>query len=658
MSIRRGLLLAFSFLVLANPANPARAMSIDEARHLLTRSGFGASPSEIQALLPLTREQAVDRMLAEIDTTPVAPPPSFVRLPATDYLTRLGNYAPPRMTGLAGDQPELSARESDRIIWLGMAEMAQLRVWWLDQMISTHSPLTERIALFWHNHFTSQYFDVLEPKLMFDQLQTIRAVGTQNFATLLTAMMHDPAMLIYLDNALNTRDAINENFGRETLELFTLGIGNYAQEDVRALARILAGNSVDFAHGWGYVARPGDQDTGVKTFLGHSGRLTAEDATRILLDDPQTARFIAGKFYREFVSPDTDAQAVERLASVLRDGHYAMRPFLRALFLDADFWDAAHRGQLVKSPVDLLVGFMRSFGVSLPDGEVIETYSTDLGQQLFEPPSVQGWKGGLTWLTPQTVNLRALMMQRLWAARDEGRAYLAAAPDDLVLRYSAEISGDGTDPAAFTVLVDGRPVYRGQARHPADKKAEGPNRIKPMWEVAAIDRRRLPAHVRTITIAFDKPQSNNVALFVNWVQLDGKRYNAAQSHVSYRPDEKSCNAAVPIGMLYCTARMRFDIAALRRASAGDPPLADRHNAINSIIEYGTARQKLAMRPAALDPRMLSASADTALAPLVAGADGEPPYAAILPIAPMRQGTPTSTASWIEQLSTDPAYNLK
>ncbi|MDP8986668.1 MAG: DUF1800 domain-containing protein [Pseudomonadota bacterium] len=638
----------------------AWALNIDEARHLLTRSGFGAAPHEIAAFLPLTREQAVDRLLDGLTAAEVSPAPAFTKdTPKLTYLLRLADYVPYEMAGLTQPLPPLSAAEATHDTHMGMQEMAQLRVWWLDQMISTPSPMSERLALFWHGHFTSKYFDVEAPKLMYEQLQKIRTLGAQNFASLLAAMLRDPAMLIFLDNAVNTRRAPNENLARETLELFTLGVGHYQEHDIKEFARILAGHSVDFAASWGYLGRPDEMDTGVKTFLGQTGPWNLEDAERILLADPRTAQFISEKFYQEFVSPKTDMVQVNRLATILRDNHYEMHPFLRAMFLSDAFWSAANRSQLVKSPVELLVGFVRTFDVPSPDLEQINTYARLLGQELFEPPTVQGWKGGMNWLNAQTVAARADMLSMLWAGRPAGIEYVNTGPDDLIVRYSAETSNHARAP--FRIKVNGRQVYQGAARWPDDATGQAPLR-PPMWDLASISRDQLPNDIRTVELLYDKEPGRYPNLFVNWIQVDGKRVPAYLSTVEFDPKQLCSEEQVPRGMLYCAGTLTFDlqkIAALQGSQ--EATLFDRANGpVNSVIESGTARLPLAMKPAARTSQAIREPLRLQWQTLTGDAGHRRLQNAVSAAPPMQAALTSAhdTEQLLHALSLDPAYNLK
>nr|WP_315465742.1 DUF1800 family protein [uncultured Rhodoferax sp.] len=626
----------------------AQALSVDDARHLLTRTGFGAAPHEIQALQPLSRQQAVERLLDSLDKQPVlAPPPAFLQhVSPAEYRDQLGDYVPAAM---GGTNREMSPSEERALTHRGMQEMEQLRVWWLDRMISTPTPFAERLALFWHGHFTSKYFDVLAPRLMYEQLQTIERMGKHNVGQLLHAMMGDPAMLIFLDNAINTRQAPNENLARELLELFTLGEGHYRETDIKQLARALAGHSVDFEGNFGYRFRPEYADRGEKTFLGQRGRLTREDCLRILLKHPRTALFITDKLMREFVSPNPDPAELQRLAQVLRRHDFAMRPLLRAMLLSPGFWAAENRGQLVKSPVELLVGMVRSVGLVQPDLGLLAEEVRLMGQDLFEPPTVKGWRTGVSWLTSETVRQRAERLSALWGCREAGWLAQRAQADDLLLRFSFE--QDGAASGRLRVEVDGQVVAEVQPRCASPVIGAGQETFKPMWETLLIPRAQLPATVRSLTVRFVRPQGQRQNAFVNWVQLDGQRWPAYLSQSGFESGEGCNPATVPVGMLYCPGHLVFDLQALH--SGLEPTLADRtHGPLNAVLESGTARQKLTMRPADLP------HAGRPQAPWQ-GWQNLPLAQGLLPVPPLLATAPSpDLTERMAAMLRDPAFNLK
>lgn len=373
----------------------AQPLGAEGAKRLLTRTGFAPSTYEIARYAPLDRRAAVERLLDEARTAAVTPPPGWIDDPIVG----------PR--ALRAMNEEQRRAERQRAIRQGL----ELRGWWLREMVATPSPLTERMTLFWHNHFVSAQPKVRSPQLMYRQNRLLREHALGNFGALLHAVAKDPAMLVYLDVATSRRDAPNENFAREVMELFTLGEGRYTERDVKEAARAFTGWSIDPDRGT-FVFRPRLHDDGEKTVLGRTGRFDGDAVLDILLEEPATARFIVGKLWREFVSPRPDAARVEAIAQRFRASGYEIRVALRELLLQPEVIAPAADDALVKSPVELLVGFVRQSGAELaqPAGAAIAVAA--MGQNLFSPPNVRGWPGGEAWINTQTLLARKQFLDR------------------------------------------------------------------------------------------------------------------------------------------------------------------------------------------------------------------------------------------------------
>ena len=382
-------------------------MGAEEARHLLARTGFSARLEEIDATSGLERRQAVDRILAGTRTEARTPPPAD-----------LGSWIPPyRLRELSVEERKQYQREQ---VERGLA----LKGWWIGEMLATDSPLTERMTLFWHNHFTSSLQKVHSARLMYRQNALLRRHALGSFAELLHAAAKDPAMLVYLDSASNRRGQPNENFAREVMELFTLGEGHYGERDIKEAARAFTGWSIDRDSGE-FLWRPFAHDDGAKTVLGRTGDFRGEDVIAILLEQPATAEFVVAKLWREFVSPQPDAAEVRRVAAVFRNSGYQVRAALRELLLGRAFWAPENRGALVKSPVELVVGTLRQFDVGMADPMPLAFLLRNLGQDLLSPPNVKGWPGGDAWISSQTLLARKQFVERLMRV-DETRVTTAA----------------------------------------------------------------------------------------------------------------------------------------------------------------------------------------------------------------------------------------
>jgi uncharacterized protein (DUF1800 family) len=384
------------------PAADAEEQRLDreDARFFLTRTGFSPAESELDAYAGLTRREAVDRLLAQTGTVATQPPPAWVTEPIVPY------------NKLPDEDARKAARQKN-----GAREL-ELRAWWMGEMIKTPSPLTERMTLFWHNHFVSSSQKVPFAQLMYRQNVLLRQDAVGNFGAMLHATAKDPAMLVYLDGAESRKGKPNENFAREVMELFTLGEGHYTEQDIKEAARAYTGWSVDRDHDFAYLWRPQIHDTGSKTVFGQSGDYDGDQMLDILLARPETATFIVTKLWREFVSPDPDPAQGERVANAFRSSGYDIKVALRELFMTPAFWAPQTRATLVKSPVEMIVGTLKAFNVQYSDPTPFAIKSAQLGQNLFAPPNVKGWPGGDAWINSTTLLSRKQFLDQLFRSTE------------------------------------------------------------------------------------------------------------------------------------------------------------------------------------------------------------------------------------------------
>lgn len=372
----------------------SQGMGVEEARHLLNRTGFDAQLREVDQFARLTRREGVERLLAGVHTEARIPPPAWVK-----------EWTDPR-TVRAMNEDERRA-----FVRLQIERALELKSWWLAEMLATPSPLTEHMTLFWHNHFTSSLQKVRSPALMYRQNVLLRKHALGNFGELLHAVSRDPAMLVYLDSATNRRGQPNENFARELMELFTLGEGKYAEQDIKEAARAFTGWSIDLDTGE-FRFRPRQHDDGVKTVLERTVR-TGDEVLDVLLAQPATAEYVAARLWREFVSPQPQPEELARVAAVFRESGYEMRATLRALLLTPAFWSPQNRAALIKSPSDLVVGTLRQLAISVNDPLPFVFLMRALGQDLLSPPNVKGWPGGEAWINSTTLLARKQFLERL-----------------------------------------------------------------------------------------------------------------------------------------------------------------------------------------------------------------------------------------------------
>jgi uncharacterized protein (DUF1800 family) len=396
-----------------NDLSPVSAADWSYARaaHLIDRAGFGAPPDEIAKLAAMTPVEAVASLidyhaipdgLAPFDPSGMWDP-SLRNFPpsrpaATQRAEKTGEALGARVkpSGERRLQPVV-----DRFFyWLRatMLETRRLAFWWAGRMVASNRPLEEKMALFWHGHFATGEDKIRDYRKMEQQLALLHRHATGNFRTLLIEVARGPAMLAYLDAAENVKGAPNENFAREVMELFTMGVGNYTEKDIREGARAFTGwidDDLDLK------VDPAKHDDGQKTFLGRIGHFDGVDILNIILEQKITAEFIAGKLYRFFVRENIAPDVQAKLGAVLRDNDYEIAPLMRTVFLSKDFYSTPSAGTHIKGPVELIVSTYRKLGVKhLPGIPDLYVVSRELGQILLNPPTVAGWAQGRAWITP------------------------------------------------------------------------------------------------------------------------------------------------------------------------------------------------------------------------------------------------------------------
>lgn len=366
------------------------------------------------------------------------------------------------------------SQEERRVLRETLREQAlDLKAWWLREMLDSPTPLSEVMTLFWHGHFTSGLTKVKAPALLYRQNVLLRRHALGNFGALLHAIARDPAMLLYLDNARSRKQAPNENFARELLELFTLGEGNYTEADMKEAARAFTGWSIDRDSG-AFRFRAPQHDGGEKRILGRRERFDGDQVIDLLLEQPQTARLVVGKLWRHFISDRPQPAEVECLAAIFRNSGYELKPLLAALFESEAFWDPANRGRLIKSPVDFVVGTLRLFDLPVRKDRDLAWISRRLGQDLFEPPNVKGWPGGTAWITGATLLDRQALIARVIGQQ---RKDMTMASDDpgsqrsaIFDRWVAALPDGWQEAGTVTLLVLAVPPVDGAV---LDRQASG-----------------------------------------------------------------------------------------------------------------------------------------------------------------------------------------
>jgi len=383
--------------------------------HLLRRAGFGLSSADAEEWHGLGYRGAVRRLLDELDSPLPPDPPDF------------DAYVP-----------------------------GAIQQTWLDRMVRGQAPLAEKLALFWHGHFATSDAKIQEPFLMWRQYRLFREYGAGRFRNLVARVSRDVAMIRWLDGNANRKGSPNENYARELQELFTLGIGNYTETDIREIARAFTG--------WGsrhhdFVFTEAFHDDGEKTVHGRRGDFDGDEVVSILTSLPASRIFVATKLLRFFCHPEPTEGEVAEIAAALEKTDGDIRSALLVMFLSEGFLAAERHRALVKGPVEMLVGALRTVGAETTPLWVHGALER-MGQILFRPPSVKGWPAGTAWLTSASV------VERVKAARRLAEAHAEAAPRIVELALDGEVPElmrgqiEASEGAARIALVLASPEFQ------------------------------------------------------------------------------------------------------------------------------------------------------------------------------------------------------
>lgn len=371
-------------------------------QHLIWRAAFGPMAENVTEL-PYVSQKDLHKLL--LKTSSKKPQEFNVATNLFDGLVK-GVEDVGMMQKLSQDQKKMLRKQS-------VEDLKNLNLTWLNEMINSEAQLREKMSLFWHGHFACRVINIYFQQQL---INTIRENALGNFGDLLREVSKSPAMLSFLNNQQNKKQHPNENFAREVMELFTIGRGNYTEEDVKEGARSFTG--------WGFnlqgefVDRPFVHDTGKKIFLGKTGNFDGDDIIDMLLQQKETARFITQKIYRYFVNDTPDAAKIDALANNFYESNYDIKKLLNDIYTSDWFYDEKNIGTHIKSPVELLVGIRRLVPMELNKPEVQLLFERALGQILFYPPNVAGWPGGKNWIDSSALMLRMRIPQILTNADD------------------------------------------------------------------------------------------------------------------------------------------------------------------------------------------------------------------------------------------------
>ncbi|GGK79292.1 DUF1800 domain-containing protein [Amphritea balenae] len=378
-------------LILSIFATPlALALDSVDTHHLLNRTVLNQITA-FPEIYPLdSRNQAVSALMNS-EELQVAPPGCVNKAPLP-----------------ASVRKQMNADEKRTMRKQRRACRKVLQAWYAGSLLTSGASIQTKMVLFWHNHFTSSLKKVKEPKLIYRQHQLLEQYAMGNFSGFLQAMVHDSAMLIYLDNAANIKGRPNENLARELLELFSMGEGHYSEQDVKELARALTGLTVD-REVYETAFRQGKHDVDLKTIFGQQGRYDAKSAVELILQHPATSKYITRKLWSYFISVEDETE-IQRLSSVFAET-WDIKQLVTGILSTDQFW--ADRGNMIKSPIELIVGTTSLVGNHLISPDDIVRLANGMGQGLFNPPNVKGWPTGHDWINADRLLRRINFSERV-----------------------------------------------------------------------------------------------------------------------------------------------------------------------------------------------------------------------------------------------------
>ena len=398
-------------------------LSLDSVRlrHLLRRAGFGASQAEL------------------------------------DSYTGMGLAAVPNYLLEFQNVDDSAAQARVTALNVNTKSLSSLQQWWLLLMVYTKRPLQEKMVLFWHGLLTSGFSKVGNGQYMLTQNQFFRDQALGDYAALLKAVSRDPAMMTWLDSQTNNKVAPNENFARELMELFTLGIGNYTENDVREAARAFTGWSL---RSGAFYFDAANHDNGTKNFLGQSGNFNGDDIIDIILQQPAAATFISKKLFEFFAYANPDANILSHLANIFTQSTRSIKAVVKEILTSDAFYSSnAYRGK-VKSPAEMVVGMVRELGMATDASQLVSPLN-NMGQSLFDPPDVSGWKGDANWFNSGTMINRLNLANLVATARQTGFIFdpsalprqqgISKASD--IIDYYTGLLIDGVIPGAERTII-------------------------------------------------------------------------------------------------------------------------------------------------------------------------------------------------------------
>ncbi|OED43080.1 hypothetical protein AB833_04670 [Chromatiales bacterium (ex Bugula neritina AB1)] len=575
-------------------------LTLADARHLLNRTGFGASPYELLQLAGKTRAEAIDHIINGLGTDTTIAMPEWTNQAAPHHWSR---------SELSKTERRIFNDQRDQ-------EIATLRLWWVREMLETRSPQSERLILFWHNHFTTAYSAINNQAIsVARQHKTIRESASGSFRSFLKKIIRDPAMLNYLDNNNNKKASPNENLARELLELFTLGEGNYTEQDVKNSARSLTGYSSSAMRNMSFRFRAGVHDTSTKVIFGHTGHFNGDDLIDLILQQPQASYYLSGKMWNMLVSHKTPTQhQLDPIADRFRRSDFSIKTLYRAILESDDFWAHKNRATIVRSPAALTIGAIRSTGIVPATWQTLPATLRVLGQDLFDPPNVAGWPGGAAWVTPGKLLSRLEWTHSLASCNDKDCAMKPAAA--MQNGMSGSMGMTMKDPASLTPVKAGEPelkillaaedfegpveyninILQGENNlwssgrstvlggHDTKRFGRARKDTERPWQTVTFPLNRSLDGVYSIEVEFLNDHARDGGdrnLYVKWVSIDDKLFSASNGiQISSCPPKNPLAA----GDLYCQGKVVLanPVAATRSKT---PESSNTENTIKASTVY-------------------------------------------------------------------------
>lgn len=415
--------------------------TIFEAAHLLNRAGFGGSPSSIKAFHALGRTKAVESLISPEERIDAFPVPTFA---TKESIAENYNEYQDAVKKVVQETRDLPKQEADELRRKARQKVQRKRRdqaleaqgWWFRRMLASEAPLREKMTLFWHDHFATSFQKVKQPALLVKQNELFRSQAFGSFKELTKSVVRDPAMLLYLDSQNSKKGMPNENFSREVLELFTLGEGNYSEEDIHQAARAFTGYRIERTTAT-VTFRKVQWDDGSKTVFGKSGAFKGEELVDLIFEQKAASELVPRKLWEYFVAENPSQEVVDSLSAAFRAADFRTGPLLREIFLSQEFYSDAMVRNQIKPPVQFMVQMLKQLEIDEPPAGFPLRGQQELGQQLFSPPNVAGWDWGKAWINTNTLLTRYNLAGFLTKGSDDSTASEKGGGDAMMMEDGA-----------------------------------------------------------------------------------------------------------------------------------------------------------------------------------------------------------------------------